>query len=156
MALTVICKDLLYNYDYRRAKLWKLIIRQISKVKYDYPRSKFNFETKDCGSQALIDIIKDVPRTYQHDEAFKCDDTNLQKTALFQILVAYAISDSEIGYTQGMNFVAATFLKVIKDPYDAYLVLQYVMRVLNWRCVYLHNTPKLANLLEIVQIQLYN
>ena len=50
-----------------------------------------------------------------------------------------------------MNFVAGTLYKILNDEYDAFLGLMYIMRTLNWRCMYLHNTPKLQNLLLLIQ-----
>lgn len=51
----------------------------------------------------------------------------------------------------GMNFVAATLFEILNDEYDAFLGLMYIMQTLNWRCMYLHNTPKLQNLLLLIQ-----
>jgi len=36
-----------------------------------------------------------------------------------------------------MNYIAAIFYKVLGDLYESFIALQYVMRSLNWRCVYL-------------------
>lgn len=47
--------------------------------------------------------------------------------------------------------MAGTLYKILNDEYDAFLGLMYIMRTLNWRCMYLHNTPKLQNLLLLIQ-----
>lgn len=84
----------------------------------------------------------------------------MQESPLYRILVAYANVDQEIGYTQGkltcyfniigMNFLAVTLFEILNDEYDAFLGMMYIMRTLNWRCMYLHNTPKLQNLLLLI------
>ena len=44
---------------------------------------------------------------------------------------------------KGMNYVAAIFLLTLSTEHEAFIALTYVMQEMNWRCVYLNNTPKL-------------
>ena len=51
-----------------------------------------------------------------------------------------------------MNFVAAMLLKVFDgNVYDSFIAMHYIMTTLNWRFVYLPSTPKLSNLLKVVE-----
>jgi hypothetical protein len=42
-----------------------------------------------------------------------------------------------------MNFIAAMLLIILPTDYDAFIAFTYILEELNWRCVYLENTPKL-------------
>lgn len=70
-------------------------------MRSDYPKSLLFaklIDPKGCG-EALSDILKDVPRTFQGDPMFVYPDRSVEKSPLYQILVAYANADKEIGYT---------------------------------------------------------
>ena len=69
-------------------------------------------------------IAKDINRTIVHLDAF----TNREDAAeaLSNVLNAYAISDPEVGYTQGMNFTAG-FLLTKMPQEEAYWCLHALM-----------------------------
>jgi hypothetical protein len=86
------------------------------------------------------------------------------KNRLFNILNAYANVDSEVGYCQGMNFLAAMLLINIIDEEDAFWCLVMIMMprdpphpplkirgLHNWRLAFvptLEKTIALQDLLE--------
>ena len=47
-----------------------------------------------------------------------------------------------------MNFIAAMLLIILPTDYEAFIALTYLLEELNWRCVYLDNTPKLQSLVK--------
>jgi hypothetical protein len=49
-----------------------------------------------------------------------------------------------------MNFLAASLLRVFSKDYEAFMGLQYIMRKLNWRNLYMNNTPKLTNMCDLL------
>ena len=51
--------------------------------------------------------------------------------------------DTELGYTQGMNFVAALILIVVDDDAIAYAVFIKLLYVSEWKRFYIDETPKL-------------
>lgn len=56
---------------------------------------------------------------------------------IYNMLVAYSELDPQIGYTQGMNFLAALLYLATRDEIIAFDLLIKVMFDLNWREVYL-------------------
>lgn len=73
------------------------------------------------------------------------------KNKLFNVLKAYACYDNEIGYVQGMNYLAAMLLIYIKSEAKVFWCMVHLLHRKNWRQVYNDNTPKLMNLLELVR-----
>eukprot|EP00347_Sterkiella_histriomuscorum_P007534 403348553 len=156
-----------------RKKFWGSLIK-IKELKKQFPRSQFRKTYIDYNkSGALSDIKKDVRRTFQEVYYFQVpeidDRYDYSKNPLTNILVAYSNQDRQIGYTQGMNYLAAIFYMIFLDEYEAFLALYYVMYTLNWRSVYNlsirdqfnedrqnSTQPKLQNLLKMIQKKLYN
>ena len=70
---------------------------------------------------------------------------------LFNVLKAYANYDAEIGYIQGMNYIAALMLYYIEDEETVFWCLYQLMVKNNWRETFINGLPKLfemCNLLE--------
>jgi hypothetical protein len=65
-------------------------------------------------------VSRDCDRTLIHYESFK--DAKSAEAALSNLLNAYAVHDPEVGYCQGMNFLAAFVLTKL-DEEDAYWAL---------------------------------
>ncbi|KAI9024944.1 rab-GTPase-TBC domain-containing protein [Phycomyces nitens] len=59
-------------------------------------------------------IRKDLDRTYPNEPLFKTDKG---KESLFRVLKAYSVYDRELGYCQGMNFIAGCLLLHLKEKY---------------------------------------
>ncbi|KAL0091592.1 rab-GTPase-TBC domain-containing protein [Phycomyces blakesleeanus] len=64
-------------------------------------------------------IQKDLNRTYPNEGLFKTEEG---KESLFRVLKAYSIYDRELGYCQGMNFIAGCLLLHLKED-DAFCAL---------------------------------
>lgn len=100
---------------------------------------------KDC-----YNITKDLKRTLPELNIFNIDHTT-GKNSLYNVLKAYSCYDNEIGYVQGMNYVAALLLIYIKDETKSFWCLTNLLHRKNWRMIYNDNTPKLINLLDLVR-----
>jgi hypothetical protein len=63
---------------------------------------------------------------------------------LFNVLKVYSLYDPDVGYTQGMSFIAAIILMVIEDEALAWTVFVKILSVSSdWRRMFGENTPKL-------------
>jgi|LauGreDrversion4_2_1035121.scaffolds.fasta_scaffold483324_1 hypothetical protein len=63
---------------------------------------------------------------------------------LFNVLKVYSLYDPDVGYTQGMSFIAAVILMVIEDEALAWTVFVKILNVSSdWRRMFGENTPKL-------------
>ena len=84
-------------------------------------------ETNMC--KILRQIKKDVPRT---SSTFNNDHFELPlstgKNPVFNILSAYAEQDPELGYTQGMNFIAAILYVAVQDEVLSFTIMQRLMQ----------------------------
>lgn len=105
-------------------------------------------------------IQKDVDRTFNNYEAAgiikNIDSWNQAKSRkmLFNVLLAYANYDFEIGYVQGMNYIAAMLLMYIEDEERVFWCIIYLLSRKNWRQIYIEEMPKLMELIAIVENKL--
>lgn len=95
-------------------------------------------------------IGKDLPRTLTFIKSFSIEPSSGQNK-LYNVLKAYSCYDKQIGYCQGMNYLAAMLLTHIDDEQEAFWSLVYIMNQHNWRAVFNDKTTKLIELL--VQIE---
>ena len=76
--------------------------------------------------KACNEIKKDVERTMAElrlwDEDLQCGNNKL-----FNVLVAYANYDNEVGYVQGMNYIVALLLFYIKDEEQVFWCFYQIM-----------------------------
>jgi len=73
---------------------------------------------------------------------------------LYNVLLAYSNYDSQIGYVQGMNYIAGMLLMHIQDDEKVFWCILYIMNRLNWRCIYKQEMTKLMELLDTVEDKL--
>lgn len=65
----------------------------------------FLFQESSCESV----IQRDINRTFPANDFFK-EAGGMGQDSLYRISKAYAVHDSEVGYCQGLSFLAATLL----------------------------------------------
>jgi hypothetical protein len=70
------------------------------------------------------------------------------------VLQAYSCYDNEVGYVQGMNYLAGLLLIEIKDEVKVFWCLLSLLFKRNWRMIFEENTPKLMNLLSLIHDRL--
>lgn len=81
------------------------------------------------------------------------------KNKLYKLLQVYALKlETDIGYTQGMNFVAALILMHVPNEALACKIFQCILQKDNWFKLYLPSTPllfELSNkLMDKIQIEM--
>jgi len=65
------------------------------------------------------------------------------------VLWAYSKIDSDLGYSQGMNFIAGLCLAVFGSELESFWTFMYIMQYLNWREMFTQEMPKLHDLFEL-------
>ena len=59
---------------------------------------------------------------------------------------AYSLYDEEVGYMQGLNFIAGLILLNIEEEEYAFIILIRLMEIDEWKRLYIDDTPKLFEL----------
>ena len=133
-----------------RGRLWiKLLeIEQAKAVHSDNLYEKLcDFDNDEAEEQ----IDKDIDRTLA-DLNFCQENQESGENRLFNILLAYANYDNEVGYVQGMNYIVALLLFYLPDQeQDVFWGLHQLMQRRNWRLVYTHNFPKLKSITKLLE-----
>ena len=94
-------------------------------------------------TQAFDAIERDVARTFGGMGKF---DTQVSRDRLRRVLAAYAMCDPEVGYTQGMNFLAGFTLLHVADERDAFALLHRIMNspLYHMRTLFLPDLPDIG------------
>ena len=71
-------------------------------------------------------IDLDVNRTYRDNEMFR-ERYNSRQQALFYVLAAYSVYNTEVGYCQGMSQIAALLLMYFQEEEEAFWALSQLM-----------------------------
>ncbi|KAF6200498.1 hypothetical protein GE061_004941 [Apolygus lucorum] len=132
--------------DSLRGKAWKLIL-EIDKEK---TAGKYQ-EMRDLAmkwSSEIRQIDLDVNRTYRDHIMFR-ERYNSKQQELFNVLSAYSMYNSEIGYCQGMSQIAALLLMYL-DEEDAFWALSILIAKskYNMHGFYIPGFPKLLRYQE--------
>ncbi|GBE81076.1 hypothetical protein SCP_0308010 [Sparassis crispa] len=85
-------------------------------------------------------ITRDLGRTFPHHTFFI--DRGLGQENLFNVLKAYSLYDTQVGYCQGLPFVAAILLLQMPDE-EAFCLLVQLMQSYGLRGHFLPEMPKL-------------
>ena len=79
--------------------------------------------------RVIRQIKKDVPRTASTFSEPKFEEPIQNgQNPIYNILIAFAETDQQLGYTQGMNFMAAIIYVAVKDEVYAFTILQGLMQ----------------------------
>lgn len=109
-----------------RPKVW-LSVSGAAKKRSTVPDSYYDdliMATEGKVTPATRQIDHDLPRT------FPCHpwlDTPQGQASLRRVLVGYSFRDSDVGYCQGLNYVAALLLLVMKTEEDAFWMLAVLL-----------------------------
>lgn len=109
-----------------RPKVW-FAMSGAAKKKSTVPESYYNDLTTavvDKVTPATKQIDHDLPRTFPGHPWL---DTPEGHAALRRVLVGYSFRDSDVGYCQGLNYVAALLLLVMKTEEDAFWMLAVLL-----------------------------
>ncbi|KAK9663924.1 hypothetical protein RND81_14G006600 [Saponaria officinalis] len=109
-----------------RPKIW-FALSGAAKKKSTVPDSYFADlvkATEGMSTPATKQIDHDLPRTFPGHPWL---DLTEGHAALRRVLVAYSFRDSYVGYCQGLNYVAALLLLVMKTEEDAFWMLAVLL-----------------------------
>lgn len=112
--------------DSVRGRVWSIIL-EVEKTKiehkgtYQKMRSLARIHSPD-----IRQIDLDVNRTYRDHIMFR-ERYNNRQVALFHVLAAYSMYNSEVGYCQGMSQIAALLLMYLTEEEDAFWALSRIM-----------------------------
>jgi hypothetical protein len=115
--------------DAVRAKAWKNFTQEEAKKwrrSHPIKTLKENVTRGAVSDKTMEEIEKDVDRTFPNHILFQGSSSAGQRS-LRTILQWYAALDPEIGYCQGMSFVAATLL-TYTDEEDAFYILVAILQ----------------------------
>ena len=95
--------------DCLRGKVWVKLARLDKNLK-DFP---FEYKSlKEKPSESLHEILLDVNRTFPNHPFSR---SQLGQQSLTSVLTALSLSFTGMGYCQGLNFLAGTFLLYMND-----------------------------------------
>eukprot|EP01039_Chlorochromonas_danica_P011630 gene11630-13041_t len=133
--------------DSMRGTAWYRLVRGDNiKASHPYPQPG-NMKNLVISQVTIDEIERDIDRTFPRHVLFT-EDNGLGQNALRRILRYYASLDPEVGYCQGMGFIAALFLTYMTEEdafYTFYAVMNRVQEPM--RLLFL---PKLAEIQKIL------
>lgn len=109
-----------------RPKVW-FTLSGAAKKRSTVPESYYNdllVAVEDKVTPATKQIDHDLPRTFPGHPWL---DTPEGHAALRRVLVGYSFRDSDVGYCQGLNYVAALLLLVMKTEEEAFWMLAVLL-----------------------------
>uniref|UniRef100_A0A915NWP7 Rab-GAP TBC domain-containing protein n=1 Tax=Meloidogyne floridensis TaxID=298350 RepID=A0A915NWP7_9BILA len=109
--------------DVLRGEVWLLLAR-IGPVQADLVQAYQMLLEKECPSEAII--LRDIHRTFPAHEYFTEENDKGGQKALYRISKAYSLYDDEVGYCQGLSFLAAALLLHMPEE-QAFCVLVRIM-----------------------------
>ena len=129
---------------WNRLSNWHLELEKFDEIpdvsRYNYRKmSQESNESKDC--QIVRDIEQDIHRTFPNLSFFQ-NETGRKK--LFNLLKVYAMVDQEVGYCQGIAFVAGVLLMhSTTGEFEAFQHLLKLMYGYGLRLIYLPGMDRL-------------
>lgn len=126
--------------DETRGEMWCHFMLPQSRSLKDKYTGLLN-EKIDPKVRNIIEL--DIKRTFSFVHKFSANHS----ARLYNILKAYSIYDPEVGYCQGMNYLAGVLLLYIPDESLAFALLADLMQRLSWRALYVKDMPKLVELI---------
>jgi len=109
-----------------RGMLWKILLEVDTRKAENegvYERMR---EYALLRSSHIRQIDLDVNRTYRDNEMFR-ERYNSRQQALFYVLAAYSVYNTEVGYCQGMSQIAALLLMYFQEEEEAFWALSQLM-----------------------------
>ena len=126
---------------------------EVESLRMDYHMIYMNSDPPGPGSeQEKVEkqINKDCIRTFSETKKFT-HPADSRQNRLFNVLKAYSYYDPELGYTQGLNFIAAMILLKVEDESVAFVILIRLLKKDEWRRFYLGDTPKLFEVSKTIK-----
>lgn len=133
----------------QRLKLWRQLTAVEAleagwcrKLGVQSSEDAFNALLQQPLSQSKIsEIERDVHRTYPTHERFCGEEGAVGRRELSQVLQAVVVAEPNVGYCQGMNFVAATLLIHADSIQEAFWLLLALLEGYHFRYVFAPGVP---------------
>uniref|UniRef100_I3KAX4 USP6 N-terminal-like protein n=1 Tax=Oreochromis niloticus TaxID=8128 RepID=I3KAX4_ORENI len=106
-----------------RGQAWALLL-DIEKVKQDGKYEKMKQQARNFSTE-IKQIDLDVNRTFRNHIMFM-DRFGVKQQALFHVLAAYSVYNTEVSYCQGMSQIAAILLMYLNEE-DAFWALSQLL-----------------------------
>jgi len=117
------------NYMNKIIKKSILICTPLSKLSPVMLQKKYIDLLYEINEKNDLEIKKDLLRTLPDDISFQYGKENYNK--LYHILSAYSNYNKNIGYTQGLNFLAAHCMYIYKNEIEAFVFLDGLITKFN-------------------------
>ena len=131
--------------DNLRGYAWQIFAE---KKKFFVPNLYKELESQPIKEDLEIVIMKDLDRTFPLIQFFREKYGNGQRQ-LYKVLSAYSKYNTEVGYVQGMGFIAAIFLTYM-DEESSFFMLHSLMKKYNMEGFYLPGFPILKKTFYIL------
>lgn len=110
-------------------------------------QNKYNIQI--VGKEHSIKYIDiDVQRTYNYLGMFRKSDSQMS-TDLKEILQAFVVSRPDVGYIQGLSYVAGMLL-LYMDKYQSFVALMNIILNPNMISFYRFNEEQVSNIYQII------
>lgn len=108
-----------------RASVW-MAISGAAKMREAQPDLYTKMLSKRVSAKTVIieQIATDIPRTFPSNIYFHATDPKSYQQPLFNVLLAYSNVNPDVGYCQGLNYVAGLLLLVTKDEDQSFWLLR--------------------------------
>jgi len=104
-----------------RLGVWMKVSR--AEKSYNTNPNVYNIALNTQYQKEIVEIIKiDIPRTFPENIYF-----DVHKNELFNVLVAFAHQNPEVGYCQGLNYIAGLILIVTKNEPSTFWLLKHLV-----------------------------
>nr|CAI5862228.1 unnamed protein product [Callosobruchus analis] len=108
----------------RRTDVW-MRISGADKIKQNSPYT-YSYMKKQIHNKTIIETIKiDLPRTFPDNIFFISNETLPEM--LFGVLATFAHQNKEVGYCQGLNYIAGLLLLATKDEETSFWLLKTIV-----------------------------
>ena len=124
--------------DSLRSYIWQLFAGIDKYVQKDLFE---NLDKEKLDQETEITIIKDLDRTFPKCQMFR-DKYGIGQRKLFKVLSNYSKYNKEIGYVQGMGYIAALFL-IYMDERSSFYLLHSIIKNYELESIILPGFPGL-------------
>ncbi|CAD8123015.1 unnamed protein product [Paramecium sonneborni] len=154
-----------------RREIWQLFC-SIDSIKQQIQQKNTSFQKYSSQNNYFSTKIDlDIPRALKNNKFLTSQEN---QNSLRKILIAYANYDPELGYTSGMNIIAANLLicydlrtndeKFLEDveiidplrDENVFYLFIYIMVELNWRSVFIPGFPGITRMIKVLDLKFKN
>ena len=132
-----------------RGRIW-ILLTKAEQLALRFNSDVFPKLCRQVEPSVRLQISKDLGRTFPEHAMFREKNGEGQRV-LMNVLSAYANYDPEIGYCQGMSFIAGGLILQLQSEEPCFWTFVQIMYELNWRILYKDGFPRLDRLLAFIE-----